>query len=142
MIRPPVSDLDTLLHTLNPVLHDGVFVFVRDTRGAPLDSSRVVAFIREAEGVSLVVEEALAADEGLEVVFRCAWITLTVHSDLAAVGLTAVFSTALARVGISCNVIAGVSHDHLFVPVEDAERAMQELETLQRSAGLPRENLR
>jgi hypothetical protein len=57
-----------------------------------------------------------------------------VHSDLAAVGLTAAVSAVLARVGITCNVIAGVSHDHLFVPVADAECAMQELETLQRGA--------
>jgi hypothetical protein len=134
---PAVSHLDTLLQTLNPVLHDGVFVFARGKRDTVLDSSRVVAFIREAEGLSLVVEEGLAAENGLEPVFRCAWITLTVNSALAAVGLTAAFSAALARVGISCNVVAGISHDHIFVPVEDAPNAMQELETLQRISGLP-----
>ena len=43
----------------------------------------------------------------LSVLFRAAWISLTVHSDLEAVGLTAAFSTALGQAGVSCNVVAG-----------------------------------
>lgn len=62
---------------------------------------------------------------------RAAWITLTVHSDLAAVGLTAAFSRVLAEAGISCNVVAGVRHDHIFVPVERAADAMAALRRLQ-----------
>jgi hypothetical protein len=57
-----------------------------------------------------------------------------VHSDLATVGLTAEFSRALGQVGISCNVVAGVRHDHLFVPVEQAQRAMDALHALSHSA--------
>jgi uncharacterized protein len=59
-----------------------------------------------------------------------AWITLTVHSALEAVGLTAAFSKALADVNISCNVVAGYYHDHIFVPQQDAEKAMAVLESL------------
>lgn len=43
-------------------------------------------------------------------------ISLTVHSDLQAIGLTAALSRALADVGISANVVAGYYHDHIFVP--------------------------
>jgi uncharacterized protein len=50
-----------------------------------------------------------------------------VHSDLAAVGLTAAFAGALASEGISCNVIAGFHHDHLFVPWERRADAMAAL---------------
>ncbi|XXE67240.1 ACT domain-containing protein [Pseudomonas sp. R1-6] len=39
-------------------------------------------------------------------------VTLTVHSALDAVGLTAAFATALGNAGISCNVIAAYYHDH------------------------------
>ena len=62
--------------------------------------------------------------------FRAAWITLEVHSDLNAVGLTAAVSGALARAGISCNVVAAACHDHLFVPVEAAPAALACLESL------------
>jgi hypothetical protein len=40
------------------------------------------------------------------------------------VGLTAAISTALADAGISCNMVAALNHDHVFVPVSDASRAM------------------
>lgn len=68
--------------------------------------------------------------------FRAAWITLTVHSDLQAVGFTAAFAGALGRAGISCNVVAGAFHDHIFVPVEQAQEALAALKALQRESVL------
>ena len=81
-----------------------------------------------------MVEESVALRARLVPQFRCAWITLTVHSALQAVGLTAAFSAALGEVGISCNVVAGVFHDHLFVPVDRAHDAMDALRALQARA--------
>jgi len=60
-------------------------------------------------------------------------ITLNIHSALEAVGLTAAFATALAKENISCNVIAGYYHDHLFVDQKDAQRAMIALKSLSQS---------
>ncbi|EMI41039.1 ACT domain-containing protein [Rhodopirellula sp. SWK7] len=51
-------------------------------------------------------------------------ISLSVHSDLAAVGLTAAIDGALTEQGISANVVAAFDHDHLFVPVSQTEDAM------------------
>ena len=57
-------------------------------------------------------------------------LSLTVHSDLAAVGLTAAFATALGAEGISCNVIAGYHHDHLFVQWDRRWEALAALRRL------------
>jgi uncharacterized protein len=62
--------------------------------------------------------------------FVAAWITLTVHSSLEAVGLTATFSKALAENNISCNVVAAYYHDHIFVDAKDAAKAMKILHIL------------
>ena len=51
-------------------------------------------------------------------------------------GLTAAVSQALAEAGISCNMFAGVHHDHLFVPVDEAARALAVLRELQRRGAL------
>jgi len=126
-MAPPVSDLPTLLRSLRPVLHPEAFAFCVLPPGRDVPA---LVTIREAEEVTAVLAESDAAALGLTPVFLAAWITLSVHSDLAAVGLTAAVAAALAAEGIACNVVAGVHHDHLFVPVErglDALAALTEL---------------
>ena len=86
-----------------------------------------VGWFREAEGVSVILPLADAVAAGLSIDFEAAWITLNVESSLAAVGLTAAVSAALAGEGISCNVVAACRHDHLFVPVERVGDAMRVL---------------
>jgi uncharacterized protein len=129
----PIRDLKTLLAQLQPELNPGRYAFVALPPGVTLDATDIVASVREPEGLSLILAEQTALDLGLPIAFTAAWITLIVHSDLAAVGLTAAVSQALAQAEISCNVVAGVHHDHLFVPVEQAERALEALHALQRS---------
>lgn len=130
----PISDLGRLLETMEPVQTPGIYVFTLLPDGTAIDPEAVVASIREPEGMSVVVAEETAIRLGLPVQFRAAWITLNVHSDLAAVGLTAAFSSALGEAGISCNVVAGTHHDHIFVPYEQASRAMAALRRLQHSS--------
>jgi hypothetical protein len=128
----PVSDLAELLRTLRPVLNDGTFAFASLPHDADSNALEPLATFREAEGLTVVVEEERARLAGLHVLFRAAWITLTVHSDLQAVGLTAAVADALTRANISCNMIAAAHHDHLFVPVESARAAIEVLTALQR----------
>jgi len=127
----PISDLGTLLRDMEPVLNPGTFVYAQGPEPDRLDSSSIIASIREPEGLSLIIEESVARAHGLQARHRCAWITLRVHSDLQAVGLTAAFATALGQAGISCNVVAGLRHDHLFVPVQQAQQAIAALRALQ-----------
>jgi uncharacterized protein len=85
------------------------------------------AVIREDEGITMVLTKAEADALGLRYDYVAARITLRIDSALDDVGLTAQVSRALADAGISCNVIAGVAHDHLFV---DWERGAQALSLL------------
>ncbi|WLT31592.1 ACT domain-containing protein [Geothrix sp. PMB-07] len=130
----PLSDLNRLLRTLDPVLHEGVYVFVSVPDGSHWEGLAPLATFREDEGLTLVLKEAVAQTHRLPILFRAAWITLKVHSDLEAVGLTAAFSQALAKARISCNVMAGAHHDHLFVPVDEGPRALAVLRELQSGA--------
>lgn len=127
-----MSDLDRLLGALEPALHPGIFVFTQLPDGAAIGPEVIVASVREPEGLSVVLREDDVHRLGLPVLFRAAWITLSVPSALDAVGLTAAVATALAREGISCNVVAGACHDHLFVPIERSEDALAALQSLQR----------
>jgi hypothetical protein len=129
-----IRDLDTLLARLQPELNPGRYVFVTLPVDFALDPARIVATIREPEGMSAILPEHIAESCGLPVAFVAAWITLAVHSDLAAVGLTAAVSCALWQAGISCNVVAGARHDHLFVPVDQARPAMDVLRALSRAS--------
>jgi len=130
-MNEPNSDLHTLLRNMNPVLNDGVFVFASLPIGTDISMLDAVATVREYEGITVVMKEELAAEYNFPVLFRAAWITLAVQSDLSAGGLTAAFSHALAQAGISCNVVAGAYHDHLFVPAESAREAMAVLRDIQ-----------
>jgi uncharacterized protein len=124
------TNLATLLKTAKPEHNVGDYVFCRvaDAGGFPVDE--VVMIFKEAEGVTLIVRKEWADLNRLEYSFVAAWITLTVHSSLAAVGLTAAFSSALASHGISCNVVAAYYHDHIFVDTRDLARAMDVLRGL------------
>ncbi|WP_338511069.1 ACT domain-containing protein [Pseudomonas trivialis] len=122
--------LATLLRSMSPHLNDGDYVFCTLPDNHVPAGCEVIGSFREQEGLTLIVERQQAEQAGLAFDYVAAWITLNVHSALEAVGLTAAFASALGQVGISCNVIAGYYHDHLFVGRADAQRALQVLRQL------------
>ena len=128
------KDLHTLLATMHPELREGEFVYVLWPHGRPL-AGAVAAAVREAEGLTVVLPRAEADSLGLPYDFVGAWITLQVHSSLEAIGLTAAVSAALTEAKISCNVLAGFHHDHILVPVADADRALEVLHELVAASG-------
>lgn len=120
-------DLTRLLRGMEPVLHDPAYGYAVWPGGAlPFAPFATMA---EEEGLTVVAALEEMRQAGLA---SDAWarISLTIHSDLAAVGLTAAFSAALAAEGIGCNVVAGFHHDHLFVPWDRRGDAMAALERL------------
>ena len=124
------TSLHRLLSSLAPRLNPGEYVFCSLATVTPEQLAVALGSFREAEGMTLILPVAEAERMGLSFDYLAAWITLEVHSSLAAVGLTAAFSSALAAAGISCNVIAGYHHDHLFVAKADAQQALDVLQQL------------
>lgn len=149
------TDLNILLQSAKPILNEGTFFFC-NIHLTPKEGEKwadktytaihgllpvSVATVREKEGLTVVVPkeevDKYLADESLPKLeydqgYECAWITLTIHSSLEAVGLTAAFSKELAENDISCNVLAGFHHDHIFVAKKDAQKAVQVLSNLGR----------
>jgi uncharacterized protein len=121
------SELGMLLRSMQPVVRPGEFVFV-SIEGPP--DIYTHAMVDEEEGRTLVITRECADSRGWPYDYIAGWITLRVQSSLAAVGLTAAVSKALADVGISCNVLAGFHHDHLLVPVDRVGEAVGVLEKL------------
>jgi len=124
------TDLTQLIKTMTPQLNDGEYVFCKTDNLDGIDVKEVVCIFKEQEAYTIVLNKTIADRLQLPYTYVAAWITLTVHSSLEAVGLTAAFSTALGDVGISCNVIAAYYHDHIFVKREDGEKAMEVLKRL------------
>ena len=123
-----ITDLDLLLKSMSPELIDGNYVFCT-VDGALVDYVQLnpISTFREKEGLTLVLEEDVATKAQLDFDAVFSLITLSVHSSLEAVGLTAAFATKLGSYGISANVVAGYYHDHIFVQKDKAEAAISAL---------------
>ncbi|MDO6499015.1 ACT domain-containing protein [Photobacterium sanguinicancri] len=123
-----ITDLNELLKTMSPKVKADDYVFCTVT-GTIKDYLTLgpIAFFHEDEGVTLVLkqQDALNASLPFDGIFKL--ITLTVHSSLEAVGLTAAVASKLASYDISANVIAAYYHDHIFVQKEKVDIAMSAL---------------
>ncbi len=124
------TSITELLKTMRPQLNEGDYVFCSITTPTEINQKDIIGSFKEQEGLTLILNKETADEHHLSYDYIAAWITLTVHSSLEAVGLTAAFSNALAKEGISCNVIAAYYHDHIFVAKKDAEKAMATLKEL------------
>ena len=124
------SDLNKLIKGLSPKLNDGEYVFTSIKNIELLNTSEVICTLKEKEGLTLILERSRADQLGLKYNFIASWITLEVHSSLNAVGLTSLVTTELANNEISCNVIAGYYHDHIFVSTKDSPKTLEILNYL------------
>ena len=120
------ADLAVLLRAMQPELHAAAYGYAVTAVSVP----GAFAQMAEAEGMTVIAPAAAFEAAGVRAEAAWARISLTVHSDLAAVGLTAAIARALAAVGISANVVAGFYHDHVFVPWHRRTDAMVALRGL------------
>jgi hypothetical protein len=125
------SELRALLRAMHPEMDatDYVFISADPDRPPMLPSAPILTF-REEEGLTQIVRRDEASRAGLVSAFPCRRITLTVRSNLAAVGFLAALCSELAKAGISVNAVSAFHHDHLFVPIDEAERALSVLKEL------------
>ncbi|MEU3483523.1 ACT domain-containing protein [Streptomyces sp. NPDC033754] len=128
-------DLTLLLAGMRPELAPGRYVFTTVAGPAVPAGVAPVVTVAEREGLTLVVRQEEADAAALAYDYVAGWITLRIHSALDAVGLTAAVAGALADAGMSCNVVAGFHHDHLFVEHARAEEALAVLNGLAEGAG-------
>lgn len=131
------TDLTRILDSLTVSRRPGEYhvVTLSGADGAALTvGSGIEALIREpevfGETVTVVCDADTLERRGWPSAFTAAWVTLDVHTSMEGVGLTAAFSHALGTAGIPCNVLAGFHHDHLLVPVDEVDRAVDCLRSL------------
>jgi hypothetical protein len=107
-------DLARLLAALDPQLHPERYSFSITTD--PVLGDGDFGVVREEDGLTVI---------GPDPSGEWARISLSVHSSLEAVGLTAVLATRLAERGISANVVSAFHHDHIFVQWDRREEALE-----------------
>ncbi|MFH1127461.1 MAG: ACT domain-containing protein [archaeon] len=126
---PSITDLKTLLKSMKPKLIDHEFVFCTlPYESLPELKIDPLLIFREQEGATIIIEKESADANSLPYSMTWAQITLTVHSDLEAVGFLAAITARLAKSGISVNPVSAYHHDHLFVPYEKKDKALKLLE--------------
>lgn len=124
------KNLKTLIQEMKPHLNSGEYVFTTINSTHIINTDDVIGQFKEIEGTTLILNRKKADELNLEYNFIASWITLKIHSALEAIGLTAIFSTELAKHNISCNVVAGFYHDHIFINKKDDEKALTVLTNL------------
>lgn len=124
--------LQDLIIQLSPRLDSTTYVYCTVPRAqyGELDKLKPIVSIAELEGLTLVIPLEQAKAEGLDYYRIFRRITLEGHSSLEALGLTSVVTSLLAERGITTNVIAGFYHDHIFVPSDRTDEAMEALKDL------------
>ncbi len=124
------TNLQKLLATMEPELHDETYVFATTEDPETARTLKPRLTFVEAEGTTVIITEEAAKSAGLVGAFPCRMITLKVHSALEAVGFIAAIATHLAKAGMGVNPVSAFYHDHLFVPAERAEEALELLRDL------------
>jgi len=129
------KDLGKLLNGMKPELNEGKYFLASVPESEIMAVANYLDYItciyREEEGLTIVLSEEI--QEEMEEVSEekiagpFALITLSINSDLFAVGFLAKITEALAKEKISVNAFSAYFHDHILVPYGRKEDAMDAL---------------
>ena len=127
-----ILQLKELLKNINPVLSDEEFIFaeLKDKNINDVAMLNPFAAIHEDEGLTVVIEKRIAEKNNIVYESSFRKITLQVYSSLNSVGLTDAVSTVLAESNIPANIIAAFYHDHVFIPSNLANKAINIIKSL------------
>ncbi|MBI5223444.1 ACT domain-containing protein [Candidatus Micrarchaeota archaeon] len=134
----PVSNLSEILKNLDPKLDSQKYYFATVNQDALFTLANYMQYIvcvfRENEGMTIVFYEPLKSIVEpyslKQVAGPFAKLTLNVNSDMMSVGLFSKVTGALAAKEIVVNAFSGYFHDHLFVPFEKKDAALEALRKL------------
>ncbi len=112
---------------MNPELREGTYVFATVTENQLQNINPIMVF-QEKEGKTAIITTEQALSQHIPYETTWSFITLSVHSNLQAIGFLAAITKKLAEARISVNAISAFYHDHLFVPTKRAEDAMHILQ--------------
>jgi len=127
MAVPGETDLAAMLATLGVQRRPGVFTYIAVEVPTAGLIAAAHAVVKEGRLTTIVLPIDAAERAGQLATVELAWLTVTVQSSLEAVGLTAAISARLTALDIPCNVLAGYHHDHLLVPVDRVDDAVDAL---------------
>lgn len=120
------SNLKTLLENMRPSIQKEPFAFLTSDKDFPGEIQKeAIMVFRETEGMTVILNERVANKFNFSARDRWAMITLTIHSDLNAVGFLAAITKKLAEAQISVNAVSAYFHDHLFVLWDKRDETMK-----------------
>ena len=126
-------ELVQILRSMELALRGGVFVVLCLPQAKMFDPAvralEPISLFYEKEGLSLIVNELKAIEQGHKADERTRMISLTRPStgEMSRVDLASVISRLLSEKQIGFHFVGACFHDHVFVDADRAEDALQAL---------------
>ena len=136
----PITDLNSSLKNMSPQLSQTKYYFVLLDQSYLMNLANVLDYLvgifYEDEGLSVIFSEPILKDMAElakeKPIGPFAKITLAADSGLLEVGYLAKITTELVKSKIQVNAISAYKHNYIFVPFDQAEKAVSVLHKLTR----------